>query len=123
MRFEMSRMTMPALAEMLTPFLGRPVADGTGLKGIYQITLDLPFDAMLRVIQDLGGGANLPGGFGGFPGGVGGAPGAGNPGAASDPAASSVFQSVQQLGLKLQSGKVPVDTIVIDHLDKAPTEN
>jgi len=135
MRFEMSRMTMPALAEMLTPFLGRPVADGTGLKGVYQITLDLPFDAMLRVIQDLGGGANLPGGFagfpaggfgggfGGFPGGVGGAPGAGNPGAASDPAASSVFQSVQQLGLNLQSGKVPVDTIVIDHLEKTPTEN
>jgi len=111
------------------------IAKLQGLKGIYQITLDLPFDAMLRVIQDLGGGANLPGGFagfpaggfgggfGGFPGGVGGAPGAGNPGAASDPAASSVFQSVQQLGLKLQSGKVSVDTIVIDHLEKTPTEN
>jgi len=29
MRFEMSRMTMPALAEMLTPFLGRPVVEGS----------------------------------------------------------------------------------------------
>jgi uncharacterized protein (TIGR03435 family) len=131
MRFEMSRMTISALAEMLTPLLDRPVIDGTGLKGTYQITLDLPFDAMMRVIQNLGGTAAVQGGFAGFPGGgfggfaggVGGAPGAGSPGAASDPSASSVFQSVQQLGLKLQSGRAPVDTIVIDHLEKTPTEN
>ena len=51
MRLEMSRMTMAALAEMLTPFVDRAVIDGTGLKGTYQVTLDLPFDAMLRVIQ------------------------------------------------------------------------
>jgi len=56
MRFEMSRMTMPALAEMLTPFVDRPVIDGTRLKDTYQVTLDLPFDAMLLVIQNLGGG-------------------------------------------------------------------
>jgi hypothetical protein len=55
--------------------------------------------------------------------GAGGALGAGSLGAASDPTASSIFQSVQQLGLKLQAGKAPVDTIVIDHLEKTPTEN
>ena len=135
MRFEMPRMTMPALAEMLAPFVDRPVIDGTRLKGTYQVTLDLPFDAMMRVIQNLGGtaavqggfavfpGGGLGGGFGGFAGGAGGALGAGSLGAASDPAASSIFQSVQQLGLKLQAGKAPVDTIVIDHLEKTPTEN
>jgi uncharacterized protein (TIGR03435 family) len=135
MRFEMSRMTMPALAEVLTPFVDRPVIDSTRLKGTYQISLDLPFDAMLRVIQNLGGGASLQGGFaglpaggfgggfGGFPGVAGGAPGPGSPGTASDSAASSIFQSVQQLGLKLQSGKTPVDVIVIDQLEKNPTEN
>jgi uncharacterized protein (TIGR03435 family) len=135
MRFEISRMTMSGLAEMLTPFVDRRVIDGTGLKGTYQVTLDLPFDAMMRVIQNLGGTAAVQGGFAGFPvggfgggfggfgGGAGGTPGAGSAGATSVPAASSVFQSVQQLGLKLQSGKAPVDTIVIDHLEKTPTEN
>ena len=135
MRFEMSKMTMSALAEMLTPFVDRPVIDRTGLKATYPVTLDVPFDAMMRVIQNLGGtaavqggfagfpGGGLGGGFGGFAGGAGGALGAGSPGAASDPAASSIFQSVQQLGLKLQSGKAPVDTIVIDHLEKTPAEN
>ena len=34
-----------------------------------------------------------------------------------------MFEVLQQLGLKLQSRKAPVDTIVIDHLEKTPTEN
>ena len=29
----------------------------------------------------------------------------------------------EQLGLKLQPQKVPVDFLVIDHVDKIPTEN
>ena len=62
-------MTMPALAEMLAPFVDRPVIDGTRLKGTYQVTLDLPFDAMMRVIQNLGGTAAVQGGFAVFPGG------------------------------------------------------
>ncbi len=128
MRFEISKMTMPALAEMLAPFVDRPVIDGTGLKGPFQVTLDIPFEAMLRVIQSQGGGAALQGAFAGFPAGgfggfPGGPPGAGNQGATSDPAASSIFQAVQQLGLKLQSRKAPVDTVVIDHLEKTPSEN
>jgi uncharacterized protein (TIGR03435 family) len=88
---------------MLAPFVDRPVIDGTGLKGTFQVTLDIPFEAMLRMIQNQGGNPALRGGFAGFPGG---APGAGNPGAASDPAPSSIFQAVQQLGLKLQSRAV-----------------
>ena len=48
---------------------------------------------------------------------------AGSSGAASDPAGPSVFQAVQQLGLTLQKGKAPIDTVVIDHLEKAPAEN
>ena len=99
------------------------------------MTLYLPFDAMMRVIQNLGGtaavqggfagfpGGGLGGGFGGFAGGAGGAVGAGSPRPASDPAASSIFQSVQQLGLKLKSGRARVDVIVIDHLEKTPTDN
>lgn len=29
----------------------------------------------------------------------------------------------KQLGLKLQAIKVPIDTLVIDHVEKTPTEN
>jgi uncharacterized protein (TIGR03435 family) len=35
-----------------------------------------------------------------------------------------LFTAVQeQLGLKLESQKVPVDYLVIDHLERTPTEN
>jgi uncharacterized protein (TIGR03435 family) len=35
----------------------------------------------------------------------------------------SIMQSVQQLGLGLQRSRVPVDPIMIDHLEQTPTEN
>jgi uncharacterized protein (TIGR03435 family) len=43
--------------------------------------------------------------------------------AASDPSSGSVFTAVQKLGLKLEPRKAPLETIVIDHLEKTPTEN
>lgn len=119
-------MTMASLADMLTPFVDRPVIDGTSLKAPYQVSLDLPFDAMMRVIQNLSGTAGMPAGFAGL-GGFGPWPGAGGAGAvpdtASDPAGLSIFQSLHQLGLKLQRTEAPVDTIVIGHLDRTPSEN
>jgi uncharacterized protein (TIGR03435 family) len=36
---------------------------------------------------------------------------------------SSIFTSVEQLGLKLDPQKEPLDTIIVDHLEKMPTEN
>jgi len=52
-------------------------------------------------------------------------PGAGGPGgiAASDPSGGGMFQAVQKLGLKLESQKAPVDKLIIDHIEKNPTEN
>jgi uncharacterized protein (TIGR03435 family) len=41
-----------------------------------------------------------------------------------DPNLPDIFTAVQeQLGLKLVAQKVPVDYLVIDHVDKIPTEN
>jgi uncharacterized protein (TIGR03435 family) len=41
-----------------------------------------------------------------------------------DPADVSLFDAIEdQLGLKLERQKVPVDRIVIDHLERVPTEN
>jgi hypothetical protein len=55
---------------------------------------------------------------------TGGPLGAGAPAdAASDPSSSSIFAAVQQLGLKLEPRKAPIEMIVVDHLEKAPTDN
>jgi uncharacterized protein (TIGR03435 family) len=36
----------------------------------------------------------------------------------------SIFTAIQeQLGLKLESQKVPFETLIIDHCDHIPTEN
>jgi uncharacterized protein (TIGR03435 family) len=52
------------------------------------------------------------------PGGPGGVP------AALDPSSgSSIFHSVEQLGLKLDSRKLGVDQLVIDNLERTPTED
>ena len=46
------------------------------------------------------------------------------PNDATDSTLPSLFTAVQeQLGLKLESAKVPVEMLVIDHVEKVPTEN
>jgi len=35
----------------------------------------------------------------------------------------TIFGAVQELGLKLEAGKAPVDVLVIDHIEKVPTDN
>ena len=112
---EASKMNMAGLVEALTRFVDRPVLDMTELKGDYQIVLDLSMADILRVAQAMGA---VP------PGALPGGPGGGVPAdVASDPSSSSVFATVQKLGLKLEPRKEPIETIVIDRLEKAPTEN
>jgi uncharacterized protein (TIGR03435 family) len=117
MHLEAAKITMAGLAELLTSFVDRPVLDMTEMKGSYQVTLDLSMQDMIAVVQARGGGA-----FGGGPGGPGAGGGAAVP-AASDPSGGAIFNAVQKLGLKLDARKAPVETIVVDHLEKTPTEN
>jgi len=42
---------------------------------------------------------------------------------AATPGGGSVFTAVDKLGLKLDARKAPAEMIVIDHLEKAPTED
>jgi uncharacterized protein (TIGR03435 family) len=123
MRMEMSQMTMPTLADMLVRFMDRPVVDMTELKGKYDVALDLPMEELLNMARAMAPAAGIPGGPGG-----GGVAGPGGPTglagvAASDPSGSSMFKAVQDLGLKLDPRKAPLETIVIDHIEKTPTEN
>jgi uncharacterized protein (TIGR03435 family) len=115
MHMESSKITLAAFADVLSPFLDRPVLNMTELKGSYQVALDLSMDDLRKVARTAG--VAVPGA----------APGpesAGHPAdAASDPSGGSIFASVQQLGLKLEPRKAPVEIIVIDHVEKNPTEN
>jgi uncharacterized protein (TIGR03435 family) len=118
MHLEASAMTMTTLVDTLSRLVDRPVVDMTELKGGYQISLDLSMADMLRAARAAGVG----GGVGpGLPGGPGGGISAAD--VASDPGSSSIFNAVQALGLKLEPRKVPVETIVIDHVEKTPSEN
>jgi uncharacterized protein (TIGR03435 family) len=87
------------LAKVLSDQLSRSVQDQTGLKGVFDFKLEWEPDASstgpdgVRTPPDLGAG-------------------------------SSLFTAIQeQLGLKLEARKGPVEVLVIDHIESAPTEN
>lgn len=79
--------------------LGRPIVDKTGLTGKYDFTLTYSLD------QSESPTASAPNGQPAL--------------AAADPTAPSLFTALQeQLGLKLESGKGPIEIIVIDHIER-----
>ncbi len=95
--------TMPALASSLsrayTAALGRNVVDGTELAGGYDIHLEWALDRPSAVPDN-----------------------AGNP-TPSDLQGPSIFTALQeQLGLRLEPTRGPVEVVVIDHIEK-PSEN
>jgi bla regulator protein blaR1 len=96
------RGALPAvIAGSLTPFVGRPVIDKTGLTGYFDYTLKWTPVA----------GSDLPPGV--LPGGAPDAP------APADPDAPNIFIALQeQLGLKPENARGPVDVIVIDRIEK-----
>jgi uncharacterized protein (TIGR03435 family) len=117
MRLEASKMTPVQMADMLSRFVDRPIVDMTELKGTYQVALDLSMADILKAAR--GAGMNIPG-LGPGPGSN---PAAAPGDAASDPSNGSVFTAVQQLGLRLEPRKSPIETIIVDHVEKIPTEN
>jgi uncharacterized protein (TIGR03435 family) len=113
MHMEASRVTMAQLADALSRFVDRGVGDATELKGQYQVALELSMADLITAARVAG----LPGAP---PPGSGAASAAD---AASEPSYGSVFVAVQKLGLRLEPRKTRLETIVIDHLEKNPTEN
>jgi uncharacterized protein (TIGR03435 family) len=90
---------MKSLATLLSSIgrTSRPIQDQTGLTGLYDVVLTLP---------------DMPPPSPVAPGGT----------SASDPGGSFVSTIVESLGLKLESTKAPVETLVIDHMER-PSEN
>jgi uncharacterized protein (TIGR03435 family) len=111
-RMQASRVTLGSFSDMLSNMLDRPVFDMTELTGNYDITLDVS-------MEDLAGMKRMAVAHG--PGPMGGG-GDGNPAPDAAPSAS-IFTAVQQLGLKLDPRKGPVEFVIIDRADKVPTEN
>jgi uncharacterized protein (TIGR03435 family) len=97
-----------ALLRMLSGNVGRPVLDKTELKGVYDVKLEwAPEQPQGVAISAPDGGA--PRGDSAVPTG--------------EPTAPSIFVAVQeQLGLKLESGKGPIDLIVVKSAEK-PSDN
>lgn len=119
LHMDMSRVTMANFADMLSRYVDRPVIDETGLKGEYHVALDLSMQDMIRLAKSAGVAVPGMGPMAPAPGGN-----TSPADAASDPGGGgSVFNAVERLGLKLDPRKEPVETIVVDHIEKTPTEN
>jgi len=103
--YENTTARMGGVAGALSTLLGRKVVDKTGITGVFHVRLTfVPDDSTIP----------MPGPEG---------PGDSGRPAATAEAGPNIFTAVQeQLGLKLESGKGPVDVLVIDHVEK-PTEN
>ena len=88
------------LVRWLEGELGCTVVDGAGLNGAYNF--DLTFSPRAEDARRNGG--------------------AGSPGVASEPG-RSLADELNRLGLSLVSARGPVEVVVVDHLNRTPTEN
>lgn len=91
--------TLSELTRFLSRELREPVIDQTGLKGLFDYTLDINAYVTDEMAKSGGGGPPLE-------------------------ANSIIAQAMQaQLGLKAEAKKMPVPMLVVDHVEKFPTEN
>lgn len=109
-RLEVRKMTMTQFAEVLTRFVDRPVINHTALTGSYDVVLDIAPEDYLGVMvrSAVNAGVTLP------------------------PQALRVLDNanadplsgpLRNAGLTLDSRRAPLDVIVVDAIEKTPTEN
>jgi uncharacterized protein (TIGR03435 family) len=112
------RANMQSISDLLARQLDRPVVDETSLKGDYDFDLNWTPEAGEGGGMMLGVRVPMPaGGEGGDPHG----PSANDGNTEVKPPLTVAVQ--QQLGLKLDPKKLPVELLVIEHMEKTPTEN
>jgi uncharacterized protein (TIGR03435 family) len=104
-KFDMYGATLESLSMQLALRLDRDVIDKTGMAGMFDIHLEVSrADLLLRVVA---GGEVDPSA----------------PVSAADSSGPSTFTALQQqLGLKLEPGKAPVEFLVIDQVER-PSDN
>jgi uncharacterized protein (TIGR03435 family) len=94
------RTPVSQLVEMLGNVLRAPVVDQTGLKGRYDVTLNVAKYAADMAAQ----GKSIEAG-------------------PADPLTLISMILQEEFGLKLEAKKMPLDMVIIDHAEKAPVEN
>lgn len=109
-KFEIHKVDMAMLARQLERYLDRPIVDMTGLTGNYDLSVKVTQeDAQTMMIRAaVNAGMVLP-------------PQAIQ--AMEAGSVSSLLDALQQLGLKLDARRAPLETIVIDQASKTPTAN
>jgi uncharacterized protein (TIGR03435 family) len=104
------KVTMDNLAGMLSRMLDRPVLDMTDLKDTYDMKLEWTPDEReggMRMLAGMPAGDHPPASEG-----------------SESSSAPGLFAAVQeQLGLKLETRKGDVAVVVVDSVEKAPTQN
>jgi uncharacterized protein (TIGR03435 family) len=114
MHQDTERLPMAGFAHVLSNNLGRPVSDMTGIAGNFDITLDFSGEGLTENLRSSIAMAARE--RSAKP------PAEGGPAPDGTPV-PSLFAAVEQLGLKLEPRKVPVEYIIVDKAEKVPTEN
>jgi uncharacterized protein (TIGR03435 family) len=109
-KFEVKKFTMDMLARQLERYVDRPIVDMTGIKGNYDLSVTVTQeDAQTMLIHAaVNAGVVLP------------------PQvlrAGENGSIASLIDGLQQLGLKMEARKAPLDILVVDQASKTPTEN
>jgi uncharacterized protein (TIGR03435 family) len=109
-RFEARRLTIAQLVDGLEPYATRPIVDMIGLRGRYDFAIDFtPEDFRAMMVRGaIARGVVLP-------------PEALR--ALEGTSDGALGDALQQVGLKLESRKAPLDVLVIDEALKTPTAN
>jgi uncharacterized protein (TIGR03435 family) len=92
--------TLAQMIQFLSREIRNPIVDQTGLTGRFDYAVDISTYVTEEILKGAG------------------------PGGPPPEAPSIIAQALQsQLGLKLDPKKVPMDTVVVDSVEKTPTEN
>ncbi|HEX5226314.1 MAG TPA: TIGR03435 family protein [Bryobacteraceae bacterium] len=108
-KFEGHKLPFPMIADVMARFTDRPVVDMTATKGNYAFSLELsPEDFRAMGIRAaIAAGAQVP------------------PQVLqqAETSGDSLANALDKLGLKLEPRKAPIETLIVDHAEKTPSEN
>lgn len=109
-KFEIKKVDLDTVARILERYADRPILNLTDLKGAYDLSFNVTDDdyRILLIRAGLNSGVVLP------------------PQALrllDNNSSSPLFDAMEQVGLKLDGRKAPLDLLVIDQMLKTPTEN
>ncbi len=110
MHLESPKITCAELATLLTELVNRQVVDMTETKSSYQISLDIALEDIVAQAQAQARDGAAAGQ-------------ASTPTGSANPIGDAIVAAVQKIGLRLDSRKVPTEMIIVDHLEKTPSEN